>query len=67
MVASEVLDELVAAGVLPAWRRPNAEFTVWSSVHGMAMLRNHGPLRELPEPSGETLADALFAFILRGL
>jgi AcrR family transcriptional regulator len=66
-VLGEVLDELVAAGVLPAGRRPNAEFAVWSCVHGMAMLRNHGPLRDLPEAVNEPLAGALFAFIERGL
>lgn len=67
LVLSEVLDELVVAGVLPARRRPNAEFTVWSCVHGMAMLRNHGPLRDMPAAVNEALADALHAFVLRGI
>jgi AcrR family transcriptional regulator len=66
-VLSEVLDELVTAGVLPATRRPNAEFTAWSCVHGLAMLRNHGPLRDLPQTVSEALAAGLHAFILRGL
>lgn len=66
-VLSGVLDELVTAGALPAERRPGAEFTVWSCVHGMAMLRNHGPLRDMPQAEKAALADALFAFILRGL
>jgi hypothetical protein len=66
-VLSEVLDELVAAGILPARRRPNAEFTVWSCVHGMAVLRNHGPLRDMPSAVNEALAGALHAFILRGI
>jgi AcrR family transcriptional regulator len=66
-VLSEILDELVAAGVLPARRRPNAEFAVWSCVHGMAMLRNHGPLRDLPAAVSEALADSLHAFVLRGI
>jgi AcrR family transcriptional regulator len=30
------LDAMVQAGVLPAERRPGAEFLAWSSVHGMA-------------------------------
>jgi hypothetical protein len=64
---SGVLDELVAAGVLPAERRANAEFAVWSCVHGLAMLRNHGPLRDMPKAVNEALADTLFAFILRGI
>ncbi|HEY0933630.1 MAG TPA: TetR/AcrR family transcriptional regulator [Trebonia sp.] len=67
LVLSEVLDELVAAGVFPARRRPNAEFTVWSCVHGMAMLRNHGPLRDMPAAASQALADALRAFVLRGI
>jgi AcrR family transcriptional regulator len=67
LLLSGVLDELVVAGVLPAQRRPNAEFSVWSCVHGMAMLRNHGPLRDMPGTVNEALADALFAFIRHGL
>jgi AcrR family transcriptional regulator len=67
LLLGEVLDELVVAGVLPAERRPDAEFSVWSCVHGMAMLRNHGPLRDLPAGVNEALAGALFAFIRRGL
>ena len=67
LVLSEVLDELVTADVLPARRRPNAEFTVWSCVHGMAMLRNHGPLRDMPAAATQALADALRAFVLRGI
>ena len=66
-VLGEVLDGLVAAGVMPAQRRPGAEFAVWSCVHGMAMLRNHGPLRSLPQENADTAVDALYAFILRGL
>jgi AcrR family transcriptional regulator len=67
LVLSGVLDELVTVGALPARRRPNAEFTVWSCVHGMAMLRNHGPLRDMPHAVTTALVDALRAFILRGL
>jgi AcrR family transcriptional regulator len=67
LLLGEVLDELVVARVLPAKRRPNLEFAVWSCVHGMAMLRNHGPLRDLPATANEALAGALFAFIRRGL
>src|SRR5882757_5379048 len=48
LVLGGVLDELVTTGAIPARRRPNAEFAVWSCVHGMAMLRNHGPLRDMP-------------------
>lgn len=61
------LDELAEAGVLPRERRPNAEFAVWSGVHGMAMLINQGPLREIPESMLLQLSALLRAFILRGL
>lgn len=61
------LDELAEAGVLPRERRPNAEFAVWSGVHGMAMLISQGPLREIPESMLMQLSALLRAFILRGL
>ena len=61
------LDELVAAGVLPAGRRPDAEYPVWASVHGMAVLLTRGPLREMPEQFVRHAGDQLFAFITRGL
>jgi AcrR family transcriptional regulator len=64
---SAALDELADAGVLPRERRPNAEFAVWSGVHGMAMLTNQGPLREIPETTLTQLSALLRAFILRGL
>jgi AcrR family transcriptional regulator len=61
------LDELAAAGVLPAGRRPDAEYPVWASVHGMAVLLTRGPLREMPEQFVRHAGDQLFAFITRGL
>ena len=61
------LDELVAAGVLPPERRPQAEYVVWSCVHGLAMLVSQGPLRQLPPSSRTRLSELLFAFITRGL
>jgi AcrR family transcriptional regulator len=39
------LDLMVAAGVLPAIRRPGAEYLAWSAVHGLAMLLIDGPLK----------------------
>jgi len=61
------LDELAAAGVLPAERRPDAEYPVWSCVHGMAVLITRGPLRDMPEGFVRHVGDQLFAFITRGL
>jgi len=62
-----VLDELVTAGVLPPERRPEAEYVVWSCVHGLAMLVNQGPLRELAPRVRTHLSELLLAFIARGL
>jgi AcrR family transcriptional regulator len=64
---SSALDELVTAGVLPANRRPDAEYSVWSSVHGMAVLITQGPLREMPAQFVRHLTDQLFGFITRGV
>jgi AcrR family transcriptional regulator len=61
------LDGLVAAGVLPAQRRPDAEYPVWSCVHGMAVLITRGPLRDMPAEFVRHIGDQLFAFITRGL
>jgi AcrR family transcriptional regulator len=61
------LDELVTAGVLPAERRPDAEYPVWSSVHGMTVLITQGPLRGMPAQFVRHVSDQLLAFIIRGL
>jgi AcrR family transcriptional regulator len=61
------LDELVAAGVLPPERRPQAEYAIWSSVHGLAMLLSQGPLRQLPPGLQARLSELVLAFIARGL
>ncbi|HEY8284888.1 MAG TPA: TetR/AcrR family transcriptional regulator [Chloroflexota bacterium] len=62
-----MLDELVTAGVLPPERRPQAEYVVWSCVHGLAMLVSQGPLRQLPPNIRTRLSELLLAFIARGL
>jgi hypothetical protein len=61
------LDELVDAGVLPAERRPEAEFAAWSMVHGLATLLIDGPLRALPDSEVEGLITAVLAVVQRGL
>jgi AcrR family transcriptional regulator len=61
------LDELVTAEMLPPERRPQAEYPVWSCVHGLAMLLSQGPLRQLPPSLRARLGELLFAFIARGL
>ena len=64
---SGALDLLVAAKVLPSERRPGAEYPVWASVHGMAVLATQGPLRQLPPHRTDEIAELLLAFIVRGL
>ncbi|MBX3193576.1 MAG: TetR/AcrR family transcriptional regulator [Schumannella sp.] len=64
---SVALDELVAAGVLPAERRPGAEFSAWSAVHGLAMLALEGPLRGLDEAALQRAGRAAIAMVERGL
>jgi AcrR family transcriptional regulator len=66
-VLSSALDELVSAGVLPAARRQDAEYPVWASVHGMAVLTTQGPLRQLPDQLVSQLNEQLFQFITRGV
>lgn len=52
---STALDELVASGIMPAARRPQAEFLAWSSVHGLAILLIDGPLRALPRAHADAV------------
>lgn len=61
------LDDLTKAGVLPAERRPGAEYLAWSSVHGMAMLTIDGPLGSLPPVDYRSLGRRLIAMVEDGL
>lgn len=61
------LDELVDTGVLPAARRPGAEFAAWSTVHGLSTLLVDGPLRFLPDTEVEGLITAVLEVVKRGL
>ena len=62
------LDELVDVGVLPPERRPGAELTAWSAVHGLSMLLIDGPLKHLDRASidaaGQRLLDHVEAALL---
>lgn len=64
---SAALDALVAAGALPAERRPGAEYLAWSTVHGMALLSIDGPLHGTPEATLEALGQRLLDMVERGL
>ncbi|AOZ09277.1 TetR/AcrR family transcriptional regulator [Cupriavidus malaysiensis] len=63
----DALDGLVEAGVLPAARRPGAEYLAWSAVHGMAMLLIDGPLRRLGKGQTAVLGQRLLDMVEQGL
>jgi AcrR family transcriptional regulator len=56
------LDNLVRAGILASDRRPNIEYPIWASVHGLAVLLR-GPLQPLPERDKTRLETEMLAFI----
>jgi len=64
---SIALDELVAVGALPVERRPGAEFSAWSAVHGLAMLVLEGPLRNLDRDVARAAGARLIDMVDRGL
>ena len=56
------LDNLVEAGVMTPARRPDIEYPIWASVHGLAVLLR-GPLSSLPERDKTRLEAQVLAFI----
>jgi AcrR family transcriptional regulator len=52
---SEALDNLVLSGKLTPQRRAGAESTLWALIHGLAVLRRAGALREPFELSWERM------------
>lgn len=60
------IDGLVASGVMPASRRPQAEFLAWSAVHGFALLVIDGPLRALPRPQVDAVAQRVIDMVEAG-
>ena len=63
----DALDELVEVGLLDARRREGIEFPVWSTVHGLAVLIEKGPLRAAPEADIRMLTDKVLGFIAESL
>lgn len=61
------LDDLVAAGALPASRRQGAEYLAWSTVHGMALLALDGPMQGLPPAALDAMGQRLLDMVERGL
>ena len=62
-----VLDELAGAGVLDRRRRAGLEYPIWATVHGLAVLTGHGPLRDLPGATRRHLDKLTTAFIEHAL
>ena len=58
-----VLDELADAGVLSRQRRAGIEYPIWSTVHGLAVLTGHGPLRDIPDATRNHMEKLIRAFI----
>lgn len=66
-LVTSALDEFVASGIMPAARRPNAEFLAWSSLRGLAMLLIDGPLRALPRAAADSVTQQLVDMVEAGL
>jgi AcrR family transcriptional regulator len=64
---SAALDRMVDAGILPARRRPGAEYLAWSAVHGLSMLLLDGPLRGREPTQAEVLGQRLIDMVEQGL
>ncbi|CAM5383236.1 TetR family transcriptional regulator OS=Streptomyces tendae OX=1932 GN=GUR47_24730 PE=4 SV=1 [Streptomyces tendae] len=64
---SEALDDLATTGALSPGHRPDAEYFVWSTVHGMAVLLTDGPLRGLRPPEAEEAERRVMEAVERGL
>ena len=63
----DAVDQLVAAGVMPAAKRPGAEILAWSAVHGLAMLVMDGPLAAPVGPHFDMFGQRLLDMVERGL
>jgi AcrR family transcriptional regulator len=61
------LDGLVEAGLLPADRRPGAEFLAWSAVHGLAMLVLAGPLHNIAKTQHRAIGERIIDMVEKGL
>lgn len=64
---TQALDDLVAAGGLSAERRPGAEFSCWSAVHGCAQLLLRGPLRDAGRSVQRAVTERVIDDIMAGI
>ncbi|MEY9840942.1 WHG domain-containing protein [Streptacidiphilus sp. EB103A] len=63
----DVLDSMLAAGLITPARRPGAETTAWAVVHGLATLLLDGPIRGLPDQDRRQMVDVAVATLADGL
>ena len=66
-LVSQALDDLVTTGALSPDRRVDADLIAWSTVHGLAMLIESGPLRGLDGPHIARLEEQLLDVVVAGL
>ncbi len=66
-VLVDVLDSMLAAGLIAPARRPGAEITAWAMVHGLTTLLLDGPIRDLPEADRRRMVDDATATLAAGL
>ena len=64
---SSALDMMVEAGILPAKRRPGAEYLAWSAVHGLAFLIIEGPLSQASDKEIHAVTARLLQMVEQGL
>lgn len=64
---SAALDDYVAAGIMPAHRRPHAEIAAWAPVHGLAGLLTEGPLRAAGREQAEAMMQRVIDLVDAGL
>ena len=63
----DTLDAMVACGALTAERRPLAEWSCWSAVHGFADIAVHGPLQWQPSEVVDALAASVVEAAIAGV
>ena len=67
LLLRQVLDELVAVGVVPQERRAGLEYVTWAQVHGIATLCLDGPLARVTPAERQATIDQTLDNIIRGL
>lgn len=63
----ETLDAMVDSGALAPERRPLAEWSCWSAVHGFADIAAHGPLQWQPSEVVDALSTAVVEAAITGV